>query len=179
MLGAVATGVLAIVWFVINAIIETVQGARRILRWRLRQSQQLTEKRVMKSPKEDEPGQSKPNERPVLKEHTVRIEVDRDVPVQKISEALTQAIGEILANEAMVFPVHVAALACNGSGHIMRFVPRDDGPGGEVEFLAEHQEGRGWMLPIHALIMDSDGHTARVIVAQREVGGWADKRSQS
>jgi hypothetical protein len=31
-LGAFATGVLAILWFVVNAIIETVQGARRMLR---------------------------------------------------------------------------------------------------------------------------------------------------
>jgi zinc transporter ZupT len=31
-LGALATGVLAIIWFVIKAIIETVQGARRLLR---------------------------------------------------------------------------------------------------------------------------------------------------
>jgi hypothetical protein len=32
MLDAIATGVLAIVWFVVNALIETVQGARRLLR---------------------------------------------------------------------------------------------------------------------------------------------------
>jgi hypothetical protein len=32
MLGAFATGILAIAWFVVNAVIETVQGARRMLR---------------------------------------------------------------------------------------------------------------------------------------------------
>jgi hypothetical protein len=32
MLGAFATGILAIAWFVVNVVIETVQGARRMLR---------------------------------------------------------------------------------------------------------------------------------------------------
>ena len=101
------------------------------------------------------------------KEPTLLIEVEPGGPFP--DDALTGAIGAILSNEAMEYPVHMVALACNGAGYIARYVLREDGEGvRNVTFLAEHEEEDGMMVPVHALLMDSNGHTARIVITTKE-----------
>jgi hypothetical protein len=98
-------------------------------------------------------------------ELAIRIEVDPHNP-DALGEMQQQAEGAIewlLCNEAMEFPVHLSALAANGAGHIARYAST-----GEVTFLAENEEeSYGWMLPVHMLLLDHAGYTARIIVTQR------------
>jgi hypothetical protein len=86
----------------------------------------------------------------------------REIPQTGVSKLLGQAIGELLANEAMEFPVHIATLASNGCGFIARYVR-----GATAVFLAEYEEEPGMTLPIHSLVMDSSGYTARIILRER------------
>jgi hypothetical protein len=69
-----------------------------------------------------------------------------------------------MSTDGIEFPCHVAILAANGSGYIARLVAND------CTFLAEHEEPMGYMLPVHALFMDSTGYTARIIIRPRSKG---------
>jgi hypothetical protein len=84
--------------------------------------------------------------------------------------AMAKAIGSLLAREGMEFPVHSSTLCCNGSGHLCRHTLRSDGTPAPVEFLARHDEPTGWLLPMHALLLDSNGCTARVLVTEKRKG---------
>jgi hypothetical protein len=77
---------------------------------------------------------------------------------------MSRATAALLANEEMEFPVHMTTLACNGSGQLVRYTKRTDGDGADATVLAKHDESHGRRLPIHALLMDSTGYTARVIL---------------
>jgi hypothetical protein len=106
-----------------------------------------------------------------IREVAIRVEVSPGDALVDIQSAMMDAIGTILSNEAIVFPVHVAALSRNGAGYIIRYTlpDDDDDPDMKVTILAGHEEAEGMMLPIHSLIMDSDGYTARVIVTPRKI----------
>ncbi len=93
----------------------------------------------------------------------ILIEIDPAAPdFESASDRLSKAIGTLLANEAMEYPVHVSVLAANGSGCLIRYSQT-----GEVSFLAEHMEPKGMRLPIHATVMDREGYTARIVIRQK------------
>jgi hypothetical protein len=105
-----------------------------------------------------------------MEEVALRIEVDPTDSVSETMDSIMKAITNLLAQEGMEFPVHLAMLACNGSGNLSRYTLRPNGNGADVKLLAEHNEAPGWLLPMHALLMDSAGYTARVILTPKRKG---------
>jgi hypothetical protein len=102
-----------------------------------------------------------------MKEVALRIEVEPTHSIQEVTDAMSRAIATLLADGEMEFPVHLATLACNGSGQLVRYTKRTDGDGTDATVLAGHDESPGPKLPIHALLMDSTGYTARVILTKK------------
>ena len=94
-----------------------------------------------------------------MSESAVRIEVEANDAVAEVMEELKQAIVYLIDNEPLQPPIHIATLASNGAGHIARFENT-----GEAIFLAEHEEEPGMRLPIHTILMDDSGNTARIII---------------
>ncbi len=93
----------------------------------------------------------------------IRIEIGpQTLDLENASDRLSKAIGKLLASETMVYPIHAAVLAANGSACLMRY-SKD----GEVLILTEHEEPQGLLLPIHSLVMDREGYTARILICQK------------
>jgi len=79
---------------------------------------------------------------------------------------MTGAIAALLQLDGLIFPCHLATIGVNGWSSIMRYT----GDPGECIILAEHQESGGLLLPVHCLLLDGAGFTARVIVRTRSRG---------
>ena len=63
----------------------------------------------------------------------------------------------------MTFPIHAVTLESNGGYLMVRFAAA----GKEAECLAEYEPPPGLRLPIHTLLVDANGCTARAIVRER------------
>jgi hypothetical protein len=104
-----------------------------------------------------------------VSEVTHLIEVDSQTDaLENVQDAMIEAIGDLLETEGLEFPCHLATIGSNGWGSIVRYT-HDGG----VITLAEHDENggfRGFRLPIHCLLMDSNGWTARLIVRTKPRG---------
>jgi hypothetical protein len=76
-----------------------------------------------------------------------------------------RAITEMMHKEKLVFPVYAASLAPNGTGCLYLFANHDSGEG---HVVAVHEpKGMGAPFPIHYLLMDAEGRTARIIIQER------------
>jgi len=105
-----------------------------------------------------------------IEETCLQISAQGNESSREVMEAITEAFVNLIDNEAIEFPVHVAVLACNGAGQIYRWASRPNGVGFDVTTLAEHVEDFGMKFPVHALVMDSNGRTLRMIAAERSTG---------
>jgi hypothetical protein len=105
-----------------------------------------------------------------IKEVVLRIEVAPTDLFSDVMDAMTTATHQLISNEAMEFPVHIAALASNGSGLLARITRHPDRVDGSTTILAQHDEAEGYKLPVHMLVMDSTGYTSRVIVTTAKTG---------
>src|SRR5215469_3162721 len=65
--------------------------------------------------------------------------------------------------DKMAFPVHAVTLASNGGYLLMCF----SAEGKEGQCLAEYEPPSGLRLPIHTLLVDTNGRTARAIIRER------------
>jgi hypothetical protein len=88
--------------------------------------------------------------------------------VSEINEAIGNALISLLDIDGLEFPCHVVAIAANGTGSISRFTANRD-PKGCIT-LAEHLEPGGLQLPMHALLLDSAGYSARLLVRAKSKG---------
>jgi hypothetical protein len=96
--------------------------------------------------------------------HIIEVDAQTDT-VENIQDAMTEAIGGLLETDGLEFPCHLATVASNGWGSIIRYTSE-----GEVITLAEHEEAGGQMLPIHGVLLDTNGYTARLIVRAKPHG---------
>ena len=60
----------------------------------------------------------------------------------------------------MKLPFIICAASPNGTVFCMRF----NGPGGEPEVLAQHDEPRGFRSPINWMMLDQNGEAVRVTI---------------
>jgi hypothetical protein len=97
--------------------------------------------------------------------HIIEIDPAADT-LTEILKATSDAISGLLNTDELEFPCHCAIVASNGWSSIIRYT----GKPGEAITLAEHDEPPGVQLPIHYLLMDSGGWTARVIVRAKPRG---------
>jgi hypothetical protein len=87
-----------------------------------------------------------------------------------VMATLSEGLAHLL--QRMELPVHVAMLASNGSGHLARYTLNLDGSA-HSEFLAEYDDqGQGWRFPVHGLLLDNIGATARIVVMEKKRGNW-------
>ena len=97
------------------------------------------------------------------------VEVDLDFEKADWAEEAThielRAITEMMYKEKLVFPVYAASLAPNGTGCLYLFENHDSGEG---HIVAVHEpKSMGTPFPIHYLLMDAEGRTARIIIHER------------
>jgi hypothetical protein len=104
-----------------------------------------------------------------LGESLAIVEVDLDFEKADWAEEAThielRAITEMMHQEKLVFPVYAASLAPNGTGCLYLFANHDSSEG---HVVAVHEpKGMGAPFPIHYLLMDAEGRTARIIIQER------------
>lgn len=107
---------------------------------------------------------------PTIEETCLQIPAKGNESSREVMEAVRQAFVNLIDHDAIEFPVHVTVLARNGSGQIYRWASRPNGVDLDVTTLAEYAEDFGMRFPIHALVMDSNGRTLRVIVTKQSKG---------
>jgi len=98
------------------------------------------------------------------------VEVDLDIENEDAAEEAThvelRAVTEMMRKEQMVPPVHAASLTSKGVGCLYVFEQRASGEG---HVVAVHEpQLLGPLLPIHYLLIDAEGRTARIIIRERE-----------
>ena len=79
---------------------------------------------------------------------------------------LTKGISKFLEaalDEGFALPLHLAAVSVNGS---LTFIRYTDGAGQELQayVLAEYFDGFGFNCPINAMLTDSRGQAARMLI---------------
>jgi hypothetical protein len=97
------------------------------------------------------------------------VEVDVDIENENAAEEAThvelRAVTEMMRKEQMVPPVYAASLTPNGVGCLYVFAQRASGEG---HVVAVHEpQVLGPLLPIHYLLIDAEGRTARIIIRER------------
>jgi len=107
--------------------------------------------------------------KPDWREPLAVVEVNLDIRSEDAAEAAThvelRAVTETMHNEKMVPPVYAASLTSNGIGCLYVFAQRASGEG---HVLAVHEpQLLGPLLPIHYLLIDAEGRTARIIIRER------------
>ena len=114
-------------------------------------------------------GRKSPVSASKLAEPLAIIEVDLDFEKEDWAEEAThielRAITEMMYKEKLVFPVYAASLAPNGTGCLYLF---ENNNSGEGHIVAVHEpHGMGAPFPLHYLLMDAEGRTARIIIQER------------
>ena len=97
------------------------------------------------------------------------VEVDLDIENEDAAEEAPhvelRAVTEMMQEEQMVLPVYAASLTSNGVGCLYVFEQRASGEG---HVVAVHEpQVVGPLLPIHYLLIDAEGRTARIIIRAR------------
>jgi hypothetical protein len=98
------------------------------------------------------------------------VEVDLDIQNEDAVEEAThvelRAVTEMMHRERMVTPVYAASLTSNGVGCLYVF---EQYASDEGHVVAVHEpQLMGPLLPIHYLLIDAEGRTARIIIRERE-----------
>ncbi len=91
---------------------------------------------------------------------------------EEVNNDLTENIGQFLQaalEDGFELPVYLACVASNGSVIFYGYnVGAGEEPGLEAELLAEHIEDPCLILPINAVLTDSTGRAARMVIRPDE-----------
>ncbi|HEY2524754.1 MAG TPA: hypothetical protein VGI29_06825 [Candidatus Binataceae bacterium] len=110
---------------------------------------------------------SEQNSREPLGVVEVDIDIENPDAAEEATEVELRAVTEMMYRERMAFPVYAASLAPGGVGCLYCF-ERPGAGEGHVVGVHEPQGVGGALLPIHYLLRDADGRTARIIIRARE-----------
>jgi len=107
--------------------------------------------------------------KPDWREPLTVVEVDFDIENGDAAEEAThvelRAVTEMMHKEKMVPPVYAASLTPNSVGCLYVFEQHTSGEG---HVVAVHEpQMLGPLLPIHYLLIDAEGRTARIIIRER------------
>ena len=95
----------------------------------------------------------------------VNLDFDKEDWAEQATHIELRAVTEMMYKEKLVFPVYAASLAPNGTGCLYLFESHDSAEG---HIVAVHEpKGMGAPFPIHYLLMDAEGRTARIIIQER------------
>jgi hypothetical protein len=106
---------------------------------------------------------------PDWRESLAVVEVDLDIENEDAAEEAThaelRAVTEMMHKEKMVPPVYAASLTSNGVACLYVF---EQHASAEGHVVAVHEPPvLGPLLPIHYLLIDAEGRTARIIIRER------------
>ena len=106
---------------------------------------------------------SKPIDGEVLKIVEIDLGPEDEESAHEAAGAERHAISDTMRSENMTFPVQVASLAVNAEGCLYRYDEYHEGILLCTTRIGERMGG----FPVHYLLVDAKGKTARVIVRER------------
>lgn len=90
------------------------------------------------------------------------------MPLDEVMEQVATTIGEVLAdclqNREFEAPLHVIAVASNGTAQIYRCERSEVAGGLQMTLLSEHNDGSGFQIPINFFVSDRTGRAARLLL---------------
>jgi len=106
---------------------------------------------------------SKPIQGEVLKIVGIDLGPEDEESAHEAARTESHAIGDTMRSENMTLPVQVASLAVNAEGCLYRYDEYTEGILLCTTRIGERMGG----FPVHYLLVDAKGKTARVIVRER------------
>jgi hypothetical protein len=106
---------------------------------------------------------SKPTQREPLKIVEIDLEPEDEGSAHEAAHTESHAISDTMRSEKMTLPVQVASLAVNAEGCLHRYDEYSEG----ILLCATRIGERMGGFPVHYLLVDAKGKTARVIVRER------------
>jgi hypothetical protein len=106
---------------------------------------------------------SKPINREPLKVVEIDLEPEDEESAHEAADTESHAIIDTMRSEKMTLPVQVASLAVNAEGCLYRYDEYNEGILLCTTRIGERMGG----FPVHYLLVDAKGKTARLIVRER------------
>src|ERR1700676_4680951 len=106
---------------------------------------------------------SKPIQREPLKIVDIDLEPEDEESAHEATHTESRAITDMMRSEKMTMPIQVASLAVNAEGCLYPYVEYTEG----ILICTTRIEERMGGFPVHFLLVDANGKTARIIVRGR------------